>query len=145
MRWQWSKLDGLTLGDLYAALALRQQVFVVEQACPYLDADGLDAEAWHLLGWHHGRLVAYLRARPPGSADPIVLSRIVIAEEVRRRGWGRELVALGMRRARETFGAGPIQVSAQAHLEGFYRSLGFEVTGPGYAEDGIPHLPMRAC
>ncbi len=146
MRWQWSELDGLTLGELYAALVLRQRVFVVEQDCAYLDADGLDAQAWHLLGWVEDRLAAYLRARPPAApGQPIVLSRIVTAAEVRGRGLGRRLVVEGMRRARETFGAGPVELSAQAHLERFYRSLGFEVTGPGYAEDGIPHLPMRAC
>ncbi len=145
MRWQWSGLDGLEVTELYAVLALRQRVFVVEQDCAYLDADGLDAGAWHLLGWQEGRLRAYLRARPPAAPDDaIVLSRIVTAPEARGRGVGRELVREGMRRARESFGGGPIRLSAQAHLEGFYRSLGFVVTGPGYAEDGIPHLPMRA-
>ena len=47
--WRWATFADLNLADLYALLALRQRVFIVEQRCPYLDADGLDAGAWHLL------------------------------------------------------------------------------------------------
>jgi ElaA protein len=36
-----------------------------------------------------------------------------------------------------------IELGAQAHLSGFYRSLGFEAVGETYVEDGIPHLHMR--
>jgi ElaA protein len=60
----------LGTADLYAALAARQQVFAVEQRCAFLDADGHDAHAWHLLGWagepREQRLVAYLRVLDPG-------------------------------------------------------------------------------
>ena len=38
---------------------------------------------------------------------------------------------------------GPIELGAQAYLERFYAGLGFEVCGPDYLEDGIPHKPMR--
>ena len=48
----------------------------------------------------------------------------------------------GLDAARQVFGDVDIKVSAQAYLERFYRSLGFEVVGPVYLEDGIPHLPM---
>lgn len=137
-------MQELAPDDLHAALALRQRVFVVEQDCAYQDADGLDPEAWHLLGRRDGELVAYLRALPPGAAHAdIAIQRVVVAEPARRRGLGRRLVAEGLRRARETFGDAAVRVSAQAHLEEFWRSLGFEVIGPGYEEDGIPHLPMR--
>ena len=49
----------------------------------------------------------------------------------------------GMARTWAQWGPCPIHLSAQAHLAGYYGSLGFVVTGPGYDEDGIPHLPMR--
>ena len=55
----------LTVAQLYAMLALRQEVFVLEQACLYPDIDGLDPDTHHLLGWRSvdGRqeLVAHLR------------------------------------------------------------------------------------
>ena len=36
--------------QLYAIMALRQEVFVVEQNCAYLDADGKDLKGYHLSG-----------------------------------------------------------------------------------------------
>ena len=69
--WQWGRLSDLAVGDLYAVMAARQQVFVVEQRCAYLDADGLDPHAWHLLGWDRGRGGPAARVLParrrPGS------------------------------------------------------------------------------
>ena len=50
-RWQWARLRELSVADLYAVMVARQDVFAVEQGCAFLDADGLDAYAWHLLGW----------------------------------------------------------------------------------------------
>lgn len=147
MRWQWAAFEELSLEALYAALALRQAVFVVEQECPYQDADGRDAEAHHLLGWR-GRgggaeLVAYLRAFPPGVIDPqACIGRVITAPAIRGQGWGRPLMREGHRRVAATWGAGAIKLSAQAHLRRYYESLGYAVCGPGYDEDGIPHLPM---
>ena len=37
--YKWKKFDELSLDDLYAILNLRQKVFIVEQNCPYIDAD----------------------------------------------------------------------------------------------------------
>src|SRR5512133_2339908 len=99
--WQWSRLDELSPAHLYAILALRQQVFVVEQRCAFLDADGLDIPAWHLLGWMPSRsastLGAYLRVVDPGAKyrEPS-LGRIVTAPAVRRSGLGRLLVNEGI-------------------------------------------------
>ena len=141
--WCWTNFEGLDRASLYAMLQLRQAVFVVEQDCPYLDADGLDDQAWHLLGWQDGELVAYLRAFGPGSQRPeAVIGRVITSERLRGQGWGRPLMKQGMSRCEETFGPSPIFVSAQAHLEPYYASLGFVVSGLGYDEDGIPHLPM---
>ena len=37
----------------------------------------------------------------------------------------------------------PITLGAQAYLEDWYGRFGFVTSGPGYVEDGIPHVPMR--
>ncbi len=142
--WSWSAFEALHPHELYESMALRQAVFVVEQACPYLDADGLDPRAHHLLGRIDGVLVAYLRAFAPDVLYPgaACIGRVVTASPIRGQGHGRPLMREGMRRVSETWGAGPVKLAAQAHLEGYYASLGFEVCGPGYDEDGIPHLPM---
>ncbi len=146
MRLIWSFLgfDELGVGSLYDVMALRQEVFVVEQACAYLDADGADARAWHLLGRREGTLVAYLRAFPPGAvyAGVAAIGRVVTAPAIRGQGVGRPLMEEGLRRLDGCCAGVPVKVSAQAHLHDFYASLGFEVCGAGYDEDGIPHLPM---
>jgi ElaA protein len=144
MDWCWTDFKGLDGEALYALLRLRQEVFVVEQDCPYLDADGQDQDAWHLLGYREGALVACLRAFSPGSIYPeAVIGRVVTHASARGQGLGRPLMREGMVRVCQQFGPGPVRVSAQAHLEPYYHSLGFVVIGPGYDEDGIPHLPMR--
>ena len=145
MRWQWKSWSELNTGDLYAVMSLRQVVFVVEQDCPYLDADGQDDQAYHLLGWDGEQLVAYARAFAPGVVyDEAAIGRVVTSPLIRGTGQGRPLMKEAMRCVRETWGPAAIKVSAQAHLEAYYNSLGFQVCGPGYDEDGIPHLPMRA-
>ena len=145
IRWQWVPFEGLSSVDLYALLSLRQAVLVVEQSCPYLDMDGRDFGAWHLLGWRGHELVAYLRARPAG---PLVeghatIERIVTAETVRGTGLGRPLVREGLTRIQRTFGQTPVYVAAQSHLRVFYESLDFSSCGEAFEADGIRHLPMH--
>jgi ElaA protein len=53
------------------------------------------------------------------------------------------LMQEGLARIGEQWPGHPVWLSAQAHLEPWYRRLGFAVCGPGYDEDGIPHVPMR--
>lgn len=143
IEWQWSTFAALGIEALYAALALRCAVFVVEQTCAYLDLDGRDASAWHLLGWHRGRLAAYARVFAPGDGAPeMAIGRVLTAPFARGVGLGRPLMREAMRGGFERFGAGPCRVGAQAHLEGFYHSLGFEPASGIYDEDGIPHLTM---
>lgn len=144
LHWQWLPFSALPLSSLYAILQLRQEVFVVEQTCAYLDADGADPLCHHLLGWQGDALCAYLRAFPPHSRRPeAVVGRVVTAPAARRQGLGHALMLEGHRRIAVTWGAGPIWLSAQSYLLRFYRDLGYEIAGPGYDEDGIPHLPMR--
>lgn len=116
---------------------------MVEQACAYPDADGLDPRAWHLLGQEE-TLRAYLRVFAPGERrEEAVIGRVVTAPSVRGTGLGRALMAEGLSRIEGGWGTVPVWLSAQAHLAPFYGGFGFAVCGPGYDEDGIPHLPMR--
>jgi ElaA protein len=142
--WAWSRFDELTGQDVYDILALRSEIFVVEQACAYQDPDGLDPMAHHCLYRENGRLLAYQRALAPDSeSGESILGRIVVHEAARGRQMGRDLVTRGIAYNRATWPGHPIGMSAQAHLEKFYRSLGFETHGEGYLEDGIPHIHMR--
>jgi ElaA protein len=145
VNWTWARLAELGTGDLYEALALRAAVFVVEQKCAYLDPDGADRDAWHLLGRNDAReLVAYLRVVDPGLKYPEpAIGRVVTAPAVRGRGAGRALLAEGIRRCEAAWPGRGMALGAQAHLERFYGSFGFVRFGQPYVEDGIPHVHMQ--
>ena len=134
----------LTLQELYIILALRAVVFVVEQNCPYQDVDGKDEHAYHLLGYENTTLVAYARVLPKGTAytDYASIGRIVTAPNHRTKGYGYVLVEQAIQLCKTTFSSVPIKISAQAHLENFYKTHGFIATGEAYLEDDIPHIGM---
>lgn len=137
--WIWSEFGALTPARLYAALALRQRVFVVEQDCAFLDADGLDPHATHLCGEVDGELAAYLRVLQSGARyTEASIGRVIVAPEHRGRGLGHE----AMREALARYGQERLVLSAQAHLERYYAQHGFRAVGPAYEEDGIPHVRM---
>ena len=48
MAWKVKQFDALTATEFYAMMRLRSEVFVVEQECVYLDADGYDDRCLHL-------------------------------------------------------------------------------------------------
>ena len=143
LRWTWCRFEALSLHDLYDALQLRARVFILEQG-PYLDPDGLDQSAWHLLGrGPDGTLLAYLRVVDPGLkyAEPSI-GRVVNDARVRGTGIGRALVGEGVARCLAAFPGEGIRISAQAHLQGFYGGFGFITLGEPYLEDEIPHVEM---
>jgi ElaA protein len=143
VNWHWCRFEDLGVHGLYDALALRLRVFVLEQG-PYQDADGLDPHAWHLLGRESGgALITYLRVVDPGRRyEEPSIGRVVVAPEARGRALGRALMQEGIARCRAAWPGRGIRISAQARLERFYRSLGFELVGAEYLEDGIPHIEM---
>ncbi len=135
----------LTAPQLYAMMALRQEVFVVEQNCPYLDADGKDMNCWHLMGYDtDGKLVAYARLIPKGVSykNFASIGRITTAASVRRTGAGKELMKSALDWMEQQFTGDSIKISAQTYLREFYENFGFVVSGEEYLEDNIPHLPM---
>ncbi len=148
MAWRDRAFDELTVHELYAIVALRERVFVVEQSCVYLDADGHDQTARHLWLEDAGEIRCYARIIPPqtgldgrglhGPPDAFRIGRVIVAPSARGTGLGREL----MTRAIALCGAASIKLGAQAHLEKFYASLGFACISPVYLEDGIPHVDM---
>jgi ElaA protein len=123
----------LALDELYAIMALRQRVFIVEQSCPYLDADGVDAACRHLwAAGPGGAMLAYLRIVPAGVKSP----------EARGTGLGKELIAVGLARLAQAYGPVPVRIGAQKYLERFYGDFGFVRSSDDYDEDGIVHLEM---
>ncbi|MDP1533011.1 MAG: GNAT family N-acetyltransferase [Rubrivivax sp.] len=143
LHWHWARFADLGVDNLYDALALRCRVFILEQG-PYLDPDGVDRQAWHLLGRAAGGdLQAYLRVVDPGVkyAEPSI-GRVITAASSRGQGQGRQLMVEGLARCASAWPGRAVRISAQAHLQAFYASLGFRAVGPAYLEDDIPHVEM---
>lgn len=142
--WTFKPFESLSLVELYDMMVLRQEVFVVEQDCPYLDADGKDLQSYHLLGHNNtGLLVAYARIVKPGvSYKEPSLGRIVTSPSVRRTGVGKQLMLEGIKRVVELYGSAELRISAQSYLLPFYGEFGFEPVGEEYLEDDIPHTQM---
>jgi ElaA protein len=131
--------EELSNRDAYDAWRLRQDVFVVEQACPYPDLDGRDDEPGtrHVLLREGGPLLGY--ARVLDDTDVWRIGRVLLTKEGRGRGLADHLMnaALVVTTGRD------VVLDAQSPLAGWYATFGFEVDGPEFVEDGIPHLPMR--
>ncbi len=147
----------LTVYELYSVMALRQEVFVVEQNCPYLDADGKDLLGFHLLGYadlaqnteggHSNNiegLLAYTRLLPKGIAyeNYASIGRVINSPKVRRRGVGKMLMEESIAQMTRLFPNDAVKIGAQSYLLNFYESLGFMSTGEEYLEDDIPHTSM---
>lgn len=143
--WRVHAFDQFDVGQLYAVLAARVAVFVVEQDCPYQDLDGLDELALHLVGWgDDGSVAAYARILPPGTRfDQPSIGRVLTSLPARRGGFGRELMRRAVDVIVERYPGYPVRISAQCYLERFYRELGFAVDSAPYEEDGIPHVEMQ--
>lgn len=145
IRWRWCRFDELGVHELQHIYRARQQVFVVEQGCAYLDADGVDERAFHLAAWspRQREPLAYARIVEPGVkyAEPSI-GRVITTAAARGTGLGRELMRRAVAHALATFPGQGIRISAQAHLARFYAEFGFVPVGEEYLEDGIPHVEM---
>jgi ElaA protein len=149
VRWTVAPLAELNPLALYQALALRAQVFVLEQACIYLDPDGVDLKAWHLLGHDEdsGELLACARLLPPLAKGPEHLlpeiGRVVTAPAARGSGAGRALMQRALLECARLWPGQTVAISAQSYLLDFYAGLGFVSVSAPYDEDGIVHIDMQ--
>ena len=135
------KFNELSCDELYAILALRAQVFIVEQNCPYQDLDGIDQEAYHVYAHEEGEIVAYLRVIEKGKRlDEASIGRVISIK--RRQGLGTMLLKEGLRVAKEKYGATIVKIGAQTYAKPFYEGVGFRQISNEYEEDGIPHVYM---
>lgn len=135
----------LTAAELYEILRTREAVFIVEQTCPYPEADGRDYDAVHYFYREpDGRVAAYLRLYPKaGEPGTIQVGRVVTAGTARGTGLGRRILHESVQYAIEKMGAERLYLEAQTYAIGFYRKEGFAVCSGEFLEDGIPHVRMR--
>ena len=123
----------------YAVWKLRQDVFVVEQECPYADLDGRDTDEGtrHVVMREASLVVGY--ARVLDDATVWRVGRVALSPSHRGRGLAEVLMETALQVCPDR----DVVLAAQQPLAGWYQGLGFAVEGPEFLDDGIPHVPMR--
>ncbi len=145
INWQCKHFSELTVEELYKILQLRNEVFVVEQNCPYQDCDGKDFKSYHLTAWEEHKLMAYTRILPPGISYPNAASigRVVTSPSARKQKIGKQLMNNSIENLYYLFGKVSVIIGAQLYLKRFYESFLFAQTSDIYLEDGIEHITME--
>src|SRR5690349_7635884 len=111
---EWRGFAQFTAALLYELLRFRQAIFVVEQASPYADLDGIDYDARHLLARHRHTLVGCLRLyRRDGRVH---IGRLAVAPAWRGRSLGRRMMGEALAACGGDFPGEPVALSAQAYL-----------------------------
>lgn len=136
--------DELDVYELYEILKLREEVFCVEQDCPYVDCDRKDFKALHLQILCDGEIAAYTRLLPAGVSyeNEASIGRVIVREKYRKNKLGYMLMKESIKAVRDILEEERIRISAQHRLLNFYSNLGFSPVGDIYPEDGIPHIAM---
>jgi ElaA protein len=156
LHWRLRAFDELRPWELARLLRARQEVFVLEQQCLYLDADGVDEHAHHLSAWaldpdnpasrtRAGMQVPLALARlvaPGVKYAEASIGRVITTGAARGTGLGRELMRRALAACRHLHPGVAVRISAQSRLEAFYASMGFTIESERYLEDGIPHTEM---
>lgn len=143
MNWKIKRFEELKLKEMYEILALRNEIFIVEQECPYQDCDGKDEKSYHLFAEEDGEIVAYLRIIEKGvSYDEISIGRVTVKKSYRGKGISREMLSKAIEFIEKDLKETEIKIQAQAYLLNFYKSFGFKEVSEEYLEDNIPHIDM---
>lgn len=136
--------EKLNIKELYDIMALRSEVFVIEQNCVYQDLDYKDQKALHCQGFYNNKLAAYTRIFDLNQSFEGYLSigRVIVSPNFRRLNFGKQIMEYSIAQCYHNFGIHPIKIGAQTYLNSFYSNLGFQPIGDEYLEDGIPHKIM---
>jgi len=144
--WTCKPFKNLSVSELYDALKLRADIFVVEQTCIYPDLDNKDTvpNAHHLLGYKGSSLVAYARILPAKvSYNNVSFGRVAVSDKYRNTGLGKALMKQILTHCELLWPGQNIDIGAQVYLQAFYESGGFTPVSDVYLEDGIAHIDMR--
>ncbi len=140
LRRSWSA--DLDTATLYALIALRSEIFVVEQNCAYQDLDGADLQhnTRHFWLEHDNAIQGTVRlVETDGANGPeFHIGRLCVLSGARGQGHARRLVQAALAEV----GSAPCRLNAQTPLTDWYTRHGFVPDGAEFVEDGIAHTPM---
>ncbi len=132
----------LTREEVAAALALRYEVFCVEQGVPRSEErDGRDHDALHLIAVDGaGQLLGTCRLVFVGRT--VQFSRLAVARSARRQRIATALLSAADAETRAG-GATRLVLHAQTYARELYERHGYEPRGPEFTEAGIEHVAME--
>jgi ElaA protein len=143
MTWKLRAFHELSTTELYQIMKARIDVFVVEQECPYHEADNRDLKAYHLFFLDEGEIEAYCRLFPKGVVyEEASIGRVLVRKDKRGKGIASQLLAKALDVLDETWKEPAVKIQAQAYLREFYGAFGFKAISEVYLEDNIPHIDM---
>lgn len=143
MKLTFKRFEELNGKEVYKILKARNEVFVVEQNCVYLDSDNKDFNAYHVYYEDNDKVIAYIRILDKGiSYKEISIGRVLVDINYRRQGIAGKVMKAGIEFIKKELNENSIRISAQAHLYPFYKQLGFKKVSDEYLEDNIPHIEM---
>jgi predicted GNAT family N-acyltransferase len=127
--------------ELAAALALRHEVFCIEQGVPeHEELDGRDNEGIHLVAVMGEELVGTCRLLVIGRTAQF--SRLAVSAPARRRGIATALLEEAEIETRSA-GGRRLVLHAQTYARPLYESLGYRPRGSEFTEAGIEHIAME--
>ncbi len=143
MEYVCKKFSELSAIEIERILRLRNDVFIVEQQCIYMDIDGKDETSQHLFAKEGDEIVACLRIVPPGGKFSLFsIGRIVVARPFRGQGISRKLMQIAFDFCNNLLHCEQVMLYGQVYIVPFYQSLGFRIVSDEYLEDGIWHVDM---
>ena len=127
--------------ELEQALALRYDVFCVEQGVPrHEELDGRDADGIHLVAVEGDELLATCRLLLVGRT--IQFSRLAVRADARRRGIASAMLEVADAESRAA-GARRVVLHAQTYARSLYEHAGYRARGGVFREAGIEHIAME--
>ncbi len=137
------RFNELSLDELYDILALRNEVFIVEQNCAYEDCDGKDKFCYHIYYKEGKDIIAYARILEKGlSYEEVSIGRVIVKKGYRKKGLALKLMRRAIEFVEVFLKESSIRLSSQVYAKGLYESLGFKQVSNEYLEDNIPHIEM---
>ncbi|ATG55241.1 GNAT family N-acetyltransferase [Brachybacterium ginsengisoli] len=148
-----SALADIDPRTLYLLAMLRQDVFTLEQKATDADLDGRELDASTTVMWLEvpgplaeragltGEPIAHLRVLPEEDGTARI-GRVAVRADHRRGGHGRALMEAAIAHIAQTAPAAEVHIDAQAYLEQWYASMGFETVSEMFWEAGIEHVAM---
>jgi predicted GNAT family N-acyltransferase len=128
-------------GEVDQALALREQVFCVEQGVALAaDRDGLDDRAIQVVAIDAGDVIGTCRVLVDGAIGR--LGRMAVEAGSRGQGVGAAILAAAEQSARDA-GATQMRLHAQRYIEDMYAAAGYTAYGEPFVEEGIAHVAME--